>query len=248
MSPFLTEKTHLIRKLESVTPLSAEEKHAVLELPMTQRPLGAREEIVRDGDVPDACVLILKGFACRYKHTASGARQIFSLHIPGDIPDLHSLFLERMDHSLGTIAPSHVAFISHGNIRNLIRRYPRVAEALWRDMLVDAAVFRQWIMRVGRRAGPERIAHLFCEQWMRLKTVGLTNGNTCELPLTQTDIADALGLSTVHVNRSLQTLRQEGLIDLRKGELTVVNWDRLCKRAEFDPAYLHLVSPFASAA
>jgi CRP-like cAMP-binding protein len=245
---FLTDKTHLIRKLESVTPLSAGEKHAVLELPMTQRPLGAHEEIVRDGDVSNACVLILKGFACRYKHTAKGSRQIFSFHISGDIPDLQSLFLETMDHSLATITPSHVAFISHDSIRHLIRRHPRLAEALWRDMLVDAAILRQWIMGIGRRTAPSRIAHLFCEQFMRLRTVGLTNGNTCKLPLTQSDIADALGLSTVHVNRSLQVLRREELIDLRKGELKVVNWDSLCKRAEFDPAYLHLVSPFASAA
>jgi CRP-like cAMP-binding protein len=232
-------KAHFIRKLESVTPLSEREKQSVIDLPMVARNVGAHQEVVRDGDAPSECVLVLTGFACRYKQTSSGTRQILSFHIAGDVPDLQGLFLETVDHSLGTMTPSLLAFISHGAIRSLIRAHPRLADALWRDTLVDAAIFRQWIMGF-RRAAPGRIAHLFCEQLVRSKTVGLANGNSCELPLTQQDIADAVGLSTVHVNRSLQTLRREKLVELRKSQLTVFDWDGLAKRAGFDASYLQL--------
>ena len=211
-----------------------------MELPMVPRRVAARQEVVADGDSPSQCVLVLSGFACRYKHTASGERQIFSFHISGDIPDLQGLFLDRMDHALGTITPALLAFISHDDIRHLVRRHPRLAEALWRDTLVDAAIFRQWMIGLGRRSAPGRIAHLFCEQWTRSRAVGLADDEGCELPLTQSDIADALGLSTVHVNRSLQTLRREGLVDLRKARMTVLNEEGLIQRAEFDPAYLQM--------
>ena len=120
------------------------------------------------------------------------------------------------------------------------RKHAHVAEALWRETLVDAAIFRQRIMGLGRRSAAGRIAHLFCEHWVRSATVGLTNESSCELPLTQNDIADALGLSTVHVNRSLQALRREKLVELRKAQMTVLDWDGLAKRAEFDVSYLHL--------
>jgi CRP-like cAMP-binding protein len=243
MNPQLPHKAHFIRKLESVTQLSNEERQSIVDLPVLPRLVGAHEEVVQDGGTPTACVLILQGFACRYKHTASGARQIFSFHIAGDIPDLQGLFLETMDHSLGTLTPSLLAFISHDAIRRLIRRHPRLGEALWRETLIDAAIFRQWIMALGRRSAAGRAAHFLCEHWVRSKTVGLTDGNSCELPLTQTDIADALGLSTVHVNRSLQTLRREGLVELRKSHMIVLDWDGLVKRAEFSPAYLQQRPP-----
>jgi CRP-like cAMP-binding protein len=242
------DKTHLLRKIESVTALSTDETSAILALPMTLRRLGGHQEIVSDGEVPNACVLMLSGFSCRFKHTASGARQIFSFHLAGDMPDLQSLFLKNVDHSLATITPSSLAFISHETIRGLMRRHPHLAEALWRHTLVEAEIYRQWMMGLGRRSAPARLAHFFCEQWTRLKSVGLANGSSCELPLRQTDIADALGLSTVHVNRSMQMLRREGLVDLRKAELTVLNWEGLTERAEFDPAYLQLRPPIASAA
>jgi CRP-like cAMP-binding protein len=239
MSVHPPHKAHFIRKLESVTPLSEQEKKSILDLPMVPRNVGGHQDVVRDGDAPTDCILILTGFACRYKQTDSGARQILSFHIAGDIPDLQGLFLDTMDHSLGTMTPSLLAFISHGAIRSLIRTHPRLAEALWRDTLVDAAIFRQLIMGF-RRSAAGRIAHLFCEQLVRSKTVGLANENSCELPLTQHDIADAVGLSTVHVNRSLQTLRREGLVELRKSQLTVLDWDGLAKRAGFDASYLQL--------
>jgi CRP-like cAMP-binding protein len=138
------------------------------------------------------------------------------------------------------MTPSLLAFISHDAIRSLNRKHAHIGEALWRETLVDTAICRQRIMGLGRRSAAGRIAHLFCEHWVRSATVGLTNGSSCELPLTQNDIADALGLSTVHVNRSLQVLRREKLVELRKAQMTVLDWDGLAKRAEFDVSYLHL--------
>ena len=234
------DRAPLIRKLESIFVLSADEKDALQSISGTVKTLEADQDIVREGERPSACCLILDGFAYRYKLTETGKRQIVSFHIPGDIPDLQSLHLEMMDHSLGTLAQSRLAFLSHDTVRNLIRRCPRIGDAFWRDTLIDAAVFREWMVGLGRREAYARVAHLLCELYVRLRSVGLTNGRAYELPITQTELGDALGISTVHVNRTLQDLRGEGLITLRAGSLTVQDWERLKAAGEFDPAYLHL--------
>jgi CRP-like cAMP-binding protein len=207
---------------------------------VTLRDLKADQDIVRDHDRPSQCCLILEGFACRYKITPGGKRQIFSFHIPGDIPDMQSIHLSVMDHSLGTLEPSRVAFIPHESVRALNRRYPRIADVFWRDTLIDAAVFREWMAGIGRRSAFARIAHLFCELFLRFKAVGLTNGPGFRLPVTQAEIGDALGLSTVHVNRVIQELRGRKLIGLRGSSVTVPDWDALKEAGEFDPTYLHL--------
>jgi CRP-like cAMP-binding protein len=230
----------LTRKLESVARLSDVEKAAVLALSVTVRQMRADHDIVRDRDRPSQSCLVLEGWLCRYKILESGARQIFSFHIGGDLPDLQSLFLNTMDHNLGSLVQSTVAFIPHDSIRTLIRDFPRIGEVLWRDTLIDAAIFREWIVGMGRRDAPSRIAHLFCELFVKLDAVGLTKGYTCDFPLTQSVIADALGLSTVHVNRSLMELRGKGLITLEKHTLKILKWDELQEEAGFDPLYLHL--------
>jgi CRP-like cAMP-binding protein len=145
-----------------------------------------------------------------------------------------------MDHSLTTLKPSKLAFIPHESLKRLMHRCPRVADVLWRDTLIDAAVFREWMIGIGRRSAESRIAHVLCEVLVRMRAVGLSNGDACELPVTQAELGDALGLSTVHVNRSLQELRGNGLITLRGSMLRVDNWEGLKKAGEFDPAYLHL--------
>ena len=234
------DRAPLIRKLESIFVLSADEKDALQSISGTVKTLEADQDIVREGERPSACCLILDGFAYRYKLTETGKRQIVSFHIPGDIPDLQSLHLEMMDHSLGTLAQSRLAFLSHDTVRDLIRRCPRIGDAFWRDTLIDSAVFREWMVGLGRREAYARVAHLLCELYVRLRSVGLTNGRAYELPITQTELGDALGISTVHVNRTLQDLRGEGLITLRAGSLTVQDWERLKAAGEFDPAYLHL--------
>lgn len=230
----------LVRKLESITDLAPEERQALLDLPMRVQAIKADQDIVREGDSPSRCCLVLRGFVCRYKVTAPGKRQIMAFHIPGDIPDLQSLHLTTLDHSLGTITPCEVGFIRHEDIRDLVRRWPRIGDAFWRDTLVDAAIFREWMVGMGRREAYGRIAHLLCEMMTKLRAVGLADGVTCELPITQAQLGDALGLSTVHVNRVLQALRGNGLIALQGGTLTVLDWGGLTQAGEFDPTYLHL--------
>jgi CRP-like cAMP-binding protein len=232
--------TPLIHKLESVLVLSEDEKDVLRKLSGTIKTVGPRQDLVREGDRPHECCLILEGFAYRYKLTHEGKRQIFSFHIPGDIPDLQSLHIDVMDHSLSSLTTCKALFISHETVRNLIQGCPRISDAFWRDALIDAAVFREWILNLGRREAYGRMAHLLCEFYVRLKAVGLTNGDACDMPFTQAELADATGLSTVHVNRTLQDLRGEGLITLRAGSLSVLDWDRLREAGEFDPTYLHL--------
>ena len=180
------------------------------------------------------------GWACRYKIIGEGRRQIFSFHIPGDIPDLQSLHIHTMDHSLCTVTESTVAFIPHESMLDLTARFPGVAAILWRDTLIDAAIFREWMVGMGRRSAFERIAHLFCELYLKLQAVGLAGSYRCPLPITQIDIGDALGLSNVHVNRVLQEMRGKRLITLRSSTLVIEAWDELIRVSEFDPTYLHL--------
>ena len=232
--------TPLIHKLASILVLSQDETDVLRNVSGTIKTVGPRQDLVREGDRPHECCLILEGFAYRYKLTHDGKRQIFSFHIPGDIPDLQSLYLDLMDHSLASLTATKAMFIPHDTVRDLTRRCPRIGDAFWRDTLIDGAVFREWILNLGRREAYGRMAHLLCEFYVRLRAVGLTNGDACEMPFTQAELADATGLSNVHVNRTLQELRGEGLITLRAGSLTVLDWERLKEVGEFDPTYLHL--------
>src|SRR5215204_1232546 len=168
----------LVRKLESITDLTPEERQALLDLPMKVQPIGANQDIVREGDRPSRCCLVLQGFVCRYKMTAPGKRQIMAFHISGDIPDLQSLHLTTLDHSLGTVTPCELGFIRYEDVRDLVRRWPRIGDMLWRDTLVDAAIFRAWMVGIGRREAYGRIAHLLCEVMTKLRAVGLGDGVT----------------------------------------------------------------------
>ena len=173
----------LIRKLESIAPLAPEEKAAVLRLPLRLKAVAADQDIVREGDNPSESCLIVEGFACRYNITDEGKRQVLSFHISGDIPDLQSLHLRVMDHSLGTLIPSKLAFIHHDDLRALMRSHPRLGGLFWRDTLIEAAVFRQWIVGLGRREAHGRIAHLLCEWLVRLRAVELVEDHAFTLPV-----------------------------------------------------------------
>ncbi|GJE13141.1 Crp/Fnr family transcriptional regulator [Methylobacterium longum] len=232
--------TLLIRKLESIATLTDEERQALDSLPVRTHVLGARQDIVRDGDRPTHCCLVVEGWACRYKLLSQGKRQILSFHIAGDIPDLLSLHVPTMDHSLATVTSATVAFIPHESLHTLVARHPRLASLLWRDTLIDAAIFRAWMVGMGRRSAYERIGHLFCEMYVKLEAVGLAGDHCCPLPLTQVDLADALGLTPVHVNRVLQEMRRQALLELRSRKLVIQAWDELSAAAEFDPRYLQL--------
>jgi CRP-like cAMP-binding protein len=244
---FPSDADLLIRKLESIFRLSDDERTALANLPMQVTDLRADQDVVREGDRPSRCCLLLEGFTCTYKVTGVGKRQIMAFHIPGDIPDLQSLHLKVLDNTLGTISPCKVGFIQHEVLRGLCERYPRITSAFWRETLVDASIFREWLMNVGRREAINRMAHLFCEMFVRMRAVGLAEDYSCDLPITQSELGDAMGLSTVHVNRTLQELRAANLISLERGRLTVLNWPELKRVGDFDPTYLHLERDQAAA-
>jgi CRP-like cAMP-binding protein len=229
----------LARKLDSVTRLADAERAALLNLPHTVRSLPARHDIARFGERPNQCCLALQGWVTRYAALTDGDRQILSFYIAGDMPDLQSLYLHHMDHNLATLTPAVIAFIPHDELRPLLRRYPDLASALWRDTLIDAAHYRERITSLGRRQALGRVAHLFCELFLRQQAVGLTTGLSCSLAPKQSELADALGLTSVHLNRVLRTLRQRKLVTLSGGVLTIEDWDALTAVAEFDPTFLH---------
>lgn len=235
----LAERQHLVENLRAIAELSPEDETGLLDLPLRVRDLAADTDIVREGDRPTDCCVVLTGFLCRYRVTAGGKRQIMSFHLPGEIPDLQSLYLKVMDHNLGTLAPSRVALVAHEAVLETIRLHPRIGAAFWRATLIDAAIFREWTVSLGRRSAHGRIAHLICELGMRFGAVKMADNNTFPMPMTQSELGDAMGLSAVHVNRTLMELRSEGLIDWRNGVMTVLDWDRLASTAEFDPTYLH---------
>ena len=246
----LTRKSNhnpLIRKLESIFTLSDDERQALDDLPMQVTTLKQNQDIVREGDRPSRACLLLEGFNCTYKMTGQGKRQIMSFNVPGDLADLQSLHLAVMDASIATITPCTVGFIEHGALRDLCGRYPRIAAAFWRETLIDAAIYREWVMNVGRREATSRMAHLLCEIVVRLRAVGLAEEDNIELPITQVEFADAMGLSTVHVNRVVQKLRADGLIGLNGDRLTIPNWEKLKRLGDFDPTYLHLKQDEAAA-
>ncbi|MBD2747829.1 Crp/Fnr family transcriptional regulator [Microvirga sp. BT688] len=230
----------MIRKLDSIFPLSEEERQALRDVPVQVTVLKADQDVVRIGDRPSQCCLLLEGITQVYKLTTEGKRQIMAFHVPGDIPDLQSLHLEVMDNSVATISPCTVGFIQHEHMRRVCERHPRIAAAFWRETLVDASIFREWLLNVGRREAYTRLAHLLCEFLVRLKAVGLVEDDTFDLPITQVELADAIGTSNVHVNRVLQAMRANGLVQTRGTQLIVPDWERLKEAGEFDPLYLHL--------
>ena len=239
-APNLHPTALLIRKFESIATFSAEERQAIELLPVRISHLDARQDIVRDGDRPSHCCLILDGWAYRYKLLSAGKRQILSFHVPGDVLDLQSLHVHTMDHSLATVTKATVAFIPHESLRTLVAQHPNISTLLWRDTLIDAGIFREWMVGMGRRSAFERIAHLFCEMYLKLQAVGLAGDFRCPMPITQSDLADALGLTSVHVNRVLKAMRGRALITLRSNTLVIEAWDELLQISEFDPTYLHL--------
>jgi CRP-like cAMP-binding protein len=230
----------LIRKLELVGRLSDDDRAALRQLPLNIKSYGPDREVVGDGEVPSHSCLLIQGLMHRYKVLPDGARQVLAYHIPGEIPDLMSVFIKVMDHSLGTVSACELAFIPHAALIHLMRDRPDVTAALWRETLVDSAIFREWIVNVGARPARPRIAHLFCELFERLTQVGLAEEHGFTLGLTQAEIGDATGLSAVHVNRSMQELRADGLIASEGKFLRILDWKRLQKTASYERRFLHM--------
>ena len=230
----------LALRLEAFTRLSSDDKAAIAKISKTSRVIAPRRDLIREGENPKYVHLMLDGWACRYKALPDGRRQIVAFFVPGDFCDLNVYVLRQMDHSIGAITRLSVADISRDEMDRLTASFPRVTQALWWEALVNAAIQREWTLNVGQRTAYERIAHLLAELFLRLRTVKMTNGTSCDFPLTQNDLADATGLTAVHVNRTLQELRRDGLIELERRRLTIPDMQRLMEAAMFNANYLHL--------
>ncbi|MDB5740764.1 MAG: aadR [Alphaproteobacteria bacterium] len=202
------------------------------------RHVPAHTDLATEGDKPTSVHLVMEGFACRYKFTAEGNRQIMAYLLPGDFCDMHVVVLKQMDHSIATISPCTVVDIPRDHILALLQK-PTLSLALWCAALVDAAVLREWLVNVGQRRAGQRLAHVLCELLLRLRIVGLAD-NSYDLPLSQKDLADTIGVSNVHLNRVLQDLRREDLITWKAEHLVIKDIDRLMEYSGFNPNYLHI--------
>lgn len=234
----------LLLKLERGWPLRTEDRARLAALTAKSRVVPAREEIVGEGAKTQDVHLIAEGFACRYKLMPSGRRSIIAYLLPGDFCDLHLAILRRMDHAVMALTPCSIIDISHRAIYELIDSRPRLARALWWTMLADEAILREWLINMGQRSAEMQLAHLFCELFARLEIVGMVRDNGFKLPLTQEELGHTLGISTVHVNRVLQHLRESGLIRLADKTVIIPNLAKLEEFAEFDPSYLSLTDSF----
>jgi CRP-like cAMP-binding protein len=230
----------LVRNLELRSPLPPEDRAAVLSLPHTVRTLEASTYTIREADAPEHCSILVSGFAYRQKLTGDGSRQIVALHIPGDALDFQNLFLDVSDHSLQMLTRAEVAFVTIRDLQDLARERPAVGHAILVKILVEASIFREWVLNVGRRDSRARVAHILCELGVRLDVEGLAVDYGYELPMTQEQLADAVGLTPVHVNRTLKALEAEGLILRSKRAISFPDWKRLRLVGDFNHRYLHL--------
>lgn len=230
-----------LRKLEVRDVLSDAEKQALIACASVEVLVPAGGDLVREGARPEVSMLVLDGFSSRYRDAPDGSRQITAIHIPGDFVDLHSLLIKEMDHSVGALSACRVMHFPHVRLKALSETHPHLTRLLWLMTLIDASIHREWLAAASRPA-PEQIAHLLCELYVRLGVTGLIGADrSFTLPLTQTELGEALGLSAVHVNRTLQQLRSEGLFTWQNQTVRILDWDGLQRRASFDARYLHLV-------
>lgn len=219
--------------------LSPDDEAAILSLPVTRKSFGKDSYIVREGQQSVDCSLLVRGIAFRQKIIRDGRRQIISFHIPTEFVDLQNGLLAVADHNVQSLDRTEVALIPRGALVGLADRHPRIRKAMWIETLIDASIFREWVVNVGRRDSRARIAHLLCELVARMRALGDHDGDRYDFPLTQEQIADATGLTPVHTNRTLQSLRKDGLIQLSDRTLTILDWNKLCEVGDFDELYLH---------
>lgn len=229
----------LVRRWSKHSDLTPNDRDALLDLPFTRKRFGKDAYMVREGERTVECSLLLRGFAFRQKLLRNGSRQIISIHIPTEFVDLQNGVLGTADHNVQSLDGSEAAIVPRGPLLDLADKSPGIRLAMWIDTLLDASIFREWVVNVGRRDSRARIAHLLCELVVRLKKIGAGDGKVFDFPLTQEQLADATGLTAVHTNRTLQSLRKDGLIQLTARSLTVLDWERLKEVADFDELYLH---------
>lgn len=229
----------LLQRWSKHTKFSAGDRAALLGMPWIRKVFGKDAYLVREGQRTSDCALLIKGFAFRQKLLRDGSRQIISIHVPSEFIDLQNSLLGIADHSVQSLNRAEVAMVPIPALASLMQSSPAIRMAMWKDTLVDASIFREWVVNVGRRDSRARIAHLLCELALRMERLGLADGTRLDFPLTQEQLADATGLTPVHTNRTLQGLRKDGLIQLANGGLTVLDWDGLRAAGDFDELYLH---------
>lgn len=241
LSPRIPTDNRLARKLGRFARLSAEDRAALDRIWMGPRhECPALHDLIREGDMPRDIRLIFDGWACRCKTLEDGRRQIVSYLLPGDICDASALIGGRMDHSVQALAPVRYTTLSLAGFEELMAAHPRILRAVRCDALANASIQREWALSLGQRSAIERLAHLLCELFTRLDMIGLADAGGCELPVTQVELADTLGLTAIHVGRTLKDLRLRGLIRLRDRRLEILDFAALSRVALFNPAYLHL--------
>jgi CRP-like cAMP-binding protein len=230
----------MIRKFERRAKLSDPDREALVNLPHRMVKAEPGRYIVREGSSTDHSGLIVSGLAYRHKISSDGSRQIVSLQVPGDFIDLEGALLKVADHNVQALTRCDLAMIPSAALRELLVTHPQVALAMWVDTLIDASIFREWIINIGRRDARARLAHIFCEFARRLEVAGIGSTDGYELPMTQEQLADASGLTAVHVNRTLKSLASEGLIRRERRFVFIPDWEKLRTVAGFSELYLHL--------
>lgn len=230
----------LLLKLESHDVVSVAEKSLLQSMITQGKNFSADEDLVVEGSRPRYSTLLVEGFAARYKVLENGSRQITSLHVPGDFVDLHAFPLKVMDHGIVALTPCRIALFDHNDIIMVTERFPHLTRLLWLQTLIDGSIHREWIVGMGRRPKKIHLAHLICELFIRLQVVGQTRDNSFSFPLTQAELSDVMGISVVHLNKSLQMLRRENLFKWAGKIVTILDWERLKEYADFSPLYLNL--------
>ena len=232
-----------LRRLLIRSELNREEQNAILGLGGEKQSYGARYDIVSPGQTVESACLVERGLVARYDQMLNGQRQVTSYYIAGDMCDLHSVVVPKASWSITAVDHVKLIRIPHAQLRELCLKYPAIALAFWRDGTVDASIFAKWVGNIGRRNAKARIAHIICEMGLRSEAAGLGVRTSFQLNATQEQLAEASGLTAVHVNRTLQEIRQEGVLSFSKGDVEISDWDQLAAAAEFDPAYLLLKGP-----
>jgi CRP-like cAMP-binding protein len=230
----------LVRKLEEHSRLTVDDRKAISSLSHTFRELAPNEDLIRQGDDPSVSALVTSGVVARYHLLRNGKRQYLSFHLTGDMPDSQALFIAEMDHAVCAIGRASVALIEHTDLLATFKRRPSVSFAIWRETLIDAAIFREAITNNGARSRTARMAHLFCELYYRAKASGLTEDSTLIAPISLVQLGETLAMSIATVNRTLNDLRKSRNVDFHRGVLHIKHWDHLAKIGQFNPIYLHL--------
>ena len=232
---------HVQKLLQSRQVTLTDEERALLEGSIHEvTTFGARQTVIRRETPLEASLLLVEGFMCRYVDDRKGARQLVSIQVPGDFVDLHGYPLKALDHDVATLTPVQVAVFRHPDLDRLVAERPELTRKLWFSTLLDAATHREWIFKLGRLPSHGRVAHFLCETDLRLRAVGLSDGGRFHLPLTQLDVGEICGLTSIHVNRVMRDLRERRLCTFRGAIAEIHDLPELARIGEFDPGYLYL--------